>query len=290
MPNRDSLHRFLFERLAVRGEIVRLDTAWQAVLERRAYPPAVQDVLGAAAAAAALLSATIKFDGLLTLQIQASGPLRLVVVQVTSERTLRALARWDGEPQPKPLRELCGDGVLLLTVDIGQGREPYQGVVDLRGDTLAEALEGYFARSEQLPTRILLAANEQTAAGLLVQRLSDAVTTDADGWNRVNILTATLQPAELLTRDTHTLLHQIFHEEDVRLFKPQTFSYRCTCSRERTAAMLYTLGTTELQQAVDEQGALHVDCEFCGYRYAFDTVDIAGLLASASPSPSITRH
>ncbi|CDI01504.1 33 kDa chaperonin [Candidatus Competibacter denitrificans Run_A_D11] len=290
MADRDSLHRFLFDHLAVRGEIVHLDTAWRAVLERRTYPPAVQEVLGAATAAAALLSATIKFDGLLTLQIQARGPLRLVVVQVTSQRTLRALARWDGEPEPQPLQALCGDGTLLLTIDIGQGREPYQGVVDLCGNTLAEALEDYFDRSEQLPTRILLAANERTAAGLLLQRLPDAITTDADGWKRINILAATLQPAELLALNADTLLYQLFHEEDVRVFKPQAFSYRCTCSRERTAAMLYTLGTTELRQAADEEGALHVDCEFCGYRYAFDTVDIAGLLASASPSPSITRH
>lgn len=289
MPDRSFLHRFLFERLAARGEIVRLAATWRAVLERRAYPPAVRQVLGEATAAAAVLSATIKFDGLLTLQIQASGPLRLVVVQVTPERTLRALARWDGEPEPAPLRDLCGDGTLTMTVDPGRDREPYQGMVSLRGDTLAEALEDYFARSEQLPTRIHLAADERVAAGLLLQRLPGA-DADADGWNRLGGLAATLQPGELLELDAPVLLRRLFHEEDVRLFEPDAFRYRCTCSRERTAAMLRTLSEDELRQTLDEQGAIHVDCEFCGHRHAFDAIDIAGLLSGVAPDASTARH
>lgn len=289
MPDHDFLYRFLFERLAARGEIVHLTAAWRTVLERRAYPPAVRQVLGEATAAAALLSATIKFDGLLTLQIQARGPLRLVVVQVTSERTLRALARWDGEPEPAPLRDLCGDGTLVLTIDLGQGREPYQGMVSLRGDTLAEALEDYFARSEQLPTHVHLTANERVAAGLLLQRLPGA-DADADAWNRLGTLAATLRPAELLELDAPTLLRRLFHEEDVRLFDPDFFSYRCTCSRERTAAMLHTLSENELRQDLDHQGAIHVDCEFCGHRYAFDSIDIARLFAGFMPDVSTVHH
>jgi len=289
MPDRDSLHRFLFEQLTVRGEIVHLATAWRTVLERRAYPPAVRQVLGEATAAAALLSATVKFDGLLTLQIQAKGPLRLVVVQVTSQRTLRALARWDGEPALTPLRDLCGDGTLTLTIDPGQGREPYQGMVSLYGDTLAEALEEYFARSEQLPTRIHLTADEGIAAGLLLQRLP-GTDIDADAWNRLKTLVATLQPIELLELDAPVLLRRLFHEEDVRLFEPDAFCYRCTCSRERTATMLHTLSEDELRQILDERGAIHVDCEFCGHRYAFDSIDIAGLFAGFAPDVSIVHH
>ena len=290
MEHSDSLHRFLFERLAARGEIVHLDAAWRTVLERRAYPKAVRQVLGEAVAAAALLSTTIKFDGLLTLQIQARGPLRLVVVQVTSERTLRALARWNGEPEPAPLRDLCGDGTLILTIDLGQGREPYQGVVSLRGDTLAEALEEYFEQSEQLPTLIHLTADERVAAGLLLQRMPGVVAADVDAWNRLEALTGTLKPAELLELDAPTLLRRLFHEEDVRLFEPDSFCYRCTCSRERTAAMLRALSDTELRQTLDEQGAMFVDCEFCGHRYAFDPIDIAGLFTATTPDPSTARH
>jgi molecular chaperone Hsp33 len=290
MKHRDSLHRFLFEQLAARGEIAHLDTAWRTVLERRAYPPTVRQVLGEAAAAAILLSASIKFDGLLTLQIQASGPLRLVVVQVTSKRTLRALARWDGIPEPAPLRDLCGDGTLVLTIDSGQGREPYQGVVSLHGDTLAEALEEYFERSEQLPTRIHLAADERVAAGLLLQRLPGIETTDTDAWNRLETLTATLKSAELLALDAPTLVRRLFHEENVRLFEPDSFRYRCTCSRERTAAMLHALSEDELRQTLHEQGAIYVDCEFCGHRYTFDSIDIAGLFAGFMPDVSTARH
>ncbi|MBL8258669.1 MAG: Hsp33 family molecular chaperone HslO [Candidatus Competibacteraceae bacterium] len=290
MPDRDSLRRFLFERLSARGELVHLDAVWRTVLERRAYPPAVSQVLGEATAAAALLSAAIKLDGLMTLQIQARGPLRLVVVQVTSGRTLRALARWDGDPEPKPLRELCGDGTLILTLDPGQGREPYQGMVSLRGDHLAEALEAYFERSEQLPTRIRLTADARAAAGLLLQRLPDAGPADRDDWNRLSLLAATLQPRELLELDAAALLRRLFHEDDVRLFKPAAFGYRCACSRERTAAMLCALGEPELRQTVHEQGTLQIDCEFCGQRYAFDAVDLTGLLAGAAPDASITRH
>ncbi len=290
MPDRDSLHRFLFEHLAARGEIVHLDATWRTVLERRPYPPVVRHVLGETVAAAALLSTTIKFDGLLTLQIQASGPLRLVVVQVTSERTLRALARWDGEPEAAPLRDLCGDGALILTLDLEQGREPYQGMVSLRGDTLAEALQEYFERSEQLPTRIHLAADERVAAGLLLQRLPGAGGADADAWNRLGALAATLQPAELLELDAPALLRRLFHEEDVRLFEPDTFRYRCACSRERTAAMLRTLSEAELRETLDEQGAMYVDCEFCGHRYVFDPIDIAGLSTAITPDPSTARH
>lgn len=291
MPNRDSLYRFLFEPLAVRGEMVHLDAAWQAVLERRSYPPVVRQILGETLAAAVLLSATIKFDGLLTLQIQARGPLRLLVAQVTSDRTLRALARWDGEPAPAPLCDLCGDGTLILTLDLGTGQDPYQGVVSLHGDTLAEALEEYFKRSEQIATRIQLAADDRTAAGVLLQRLPGVAATDLDGWDRLGALLATLQPAELLQTDAPTLARRLVYEEEARWFDPREFRYRCACSRQRTVAMLRALGEADLQQALDEQGALHVDCEFCGRRYPFDRVDLAGLFTAATPADvSIARH
>ena len=289
MPDRDCLQRFLFETLPIRGEIVWLDATWRTVLERRAYPPAVRQVLGEAIAAVALLSATIKFNGVLTLQLQARGPLRLLVVQVAADRTLRGLARWDGEPEPAPLRALCGDGTLVLTLDADSGKDSYQSVIDLRGDTLAETLEHYFAHSEQLPTRLWLAADNQTTAGLLLQQLPGG-DTEPDAWRRLNVLADTLQPTELLRLDASTLLRRLFHEEDVRLFAPQRLHYRCNCSRERTAGMLRALGENELRQALTEGGTLHVDCEFCGHRYAFDSFDIASLFAATDPAPSVAHH
>ena len=290
MPEHDFLHRFLFEQLAVRGEIVQLDTTWQTVLARRAYPPAIRRVLGEASAAAALLAATIKFAGRLTLQIQSAGPLRLLVVQVTSERTLRALARWEGEPETAALNDLCAGGRLILTLDPGLGREPHQGVVSLDGDTLASALETYFARSEQLPTRFQLAADERVAAGLLLQRMPETQSKDPDAWNRLATLAATLRPAELLELEPTALLHRLFHAEEVHRFAPERFSFRCNCSRERTASMLLALGSDELRETADEHGDLHVDCEFCGHRYTFDSIDIAGLLAGCPPDACALRH
>jgi len=289
MSDRDCLQRFLFETLPIRGEIVWLDATWRTVLERRAYPAAIRQVLGEAIAAAALLSATVKFDGLLTLQIQARGPLRLLVVQVAADRTLRGLARWNGDPEPAPLRALCGDGTLVLTLDAGSGKEPYQSVIELRGDTLTETLEHYFAHSEQLPTRIWLASDEQTTAGLLLQQLpgNDA---EPDAWRRLNVLADTLQSTELLRLDASTLLRRLFHEEDIRLFAPRSFRYRCNCSRERTASMLSALGENELRQALTDGRTLQVDCEFCGHRYVFDPLDIAGLFAATGPAPSVVRH
>ncbi|QQS53224.1 MAG: Hsp33 family molecular chaperone HslO [Candidatus Competibacteraceae bacterium] len=289
MSDRDCLQRFLFETLPIRGEIVRLDATWRTVLERRAYPLAVRQVLGEAVAAAALLSATIKFDGLLTLQIQARGPLRLLVVQVAADHTLRGLARWNGEPEPAPLHALCGDGTLVLTLDAGSAKDPYQSVIDLRGNTLTETLEHYFAHSEQLPTRVWLATDEQSAAGLLLQQLpgNDA---EPDAWRRLNMLADTLQPTELLRLDVSTLLRRLFHEEDVRVFAPRSLRYRCNCSRERTAGMLSALGESELRQALADERTLQVDCEFCGHRYAFDPLDIAGLFAATGPAPSVVRH
>lgn len=286
----DTLQRFLFEGQPVRGELVHLDATWRAVLARRDYPEPVRRVLGEAMAAAALLSASIKFDGTLTLQIQARGPLRLLVVQVTSVRTLRGLARWEGEPRDGALHALCGEGVLAITIDAGQGSEPWQGVVSLAGATLAEALEGYFRDSEQLPTHIMLAADDARCAGLMVQRMpGDAP--DADIWNRVDHLVATLGEVELLDLEPLTLLGRLFHEEDVRLFEAEPVHFRCTCSRDRTRAMLQAMTIEELHEALAETGVVHVDCEFCGQRYSFDPVDVEALLAGAGDaSPSDLRH
>lgn len=290
----DALHRFLFENHPVRGEFASLDAVWHTVLERRDYPAPVRRVLGEAMAAAALLSATIKYEGTLTMQIQApEGLLRLLVVQVGSGGTLRGLARWAEEAEPipeQPLAELCGHGVLVISVETAGGREPYRGVVPLEGDTIAAALEHWFAQSEQLPTRLVLAADAHRAAGMLLQRLPGD-DPDADLWNRVARLGATLTPAELLAESAATLTHRLFHEEDVRACPPAPLAFRCTCSPERSRSALRLLDAGELRALVAEQGTVAVDCEFCGQRYAFDAIDAAALAAApAYPDATPTRH
>ena len=291
MTSSDSLQRFLFEHAAIRGELVHLDATWRAALERHDYPPAVRALLGELMAAAALLSATLKFNGSLTLQIQGSGPVGLAVVEATSERTLRGLAHWSGEPDPMPFPSLVGEGRFVITIDPREGGQRYQGIVSLEGDTVSAALENYLARSEQLDSRIWLAADTRHAAGMLLQRLPDRHDEDTDTWNRATHLGATLTRDELLTLPAQEIIHRLYHEEDVRVFDRENVRFHCGCSRERVANVLRMLGYDEVRSILHERGKIDVDCEFCNHHYTFDRVDSEQLFAAESATPaSPTRH
>ncbi|NVZ10393.1 Hsp33 family molecular chaperone HslO [Allochromatium humboldtianum] len=283
MNDSDTLSRFLFEHAGIRGNLVHLDASWRAVLEAHPYPEPVAARLGEALAAASLLAATIKFEGSLILQIQGSGPIRTLVAQATHARTVRGLARWEGEvPAVESLSDQFGAGQLVLTIDQGRG-QPYQGVIPLAGARLTDAIEHYFTDSEQIPTRLWLAAGPSRASGLLLQRLPEAGATEED-WNRVTLLADTLTPGELLDLATEPLLHRLFHEETVRLFESEPVSFRCGCSRSRIADMVKLLGESDIDSLLDEQGAIEVTCEFCNRLYRFDPVDARQLFAS------LTRH
>lgn len=287
----DNLQRFVFEDAPIRGEIVRLDATWRAVLERRAYPPALRDILGQFMAAAALLTSTIKFDGRLIMQIQGGGAIKLLVVECTSDGVMRATAQWQGEIEPVPLAELVGDGRLAITIEPTQGQERYQGIVSLEGRTVAQALEHYFAQSEQLDTRLWLAADPHQAAGMLLQKLPAGDADDDETWSRALHLSATLTREELLALPVRDILHRLYHEEDIRLFSRKPVSFRCSCSRERVEAVLRMLGHAEIHSILAEQGAVSVACEFCGAQYQFDAVDAEEVFAAAvrAESPK-TRH
>lgn len=290
MSATDSLHRFLFEGNRVRGEIIHLDATWRALQATTAYPTPVRDLLGEAAAAAALLTPTLKFKGRLTLQVSGGGPVNLLVVQCTSENTLRGLARWKGEPHAGEFGELLGGGRLAITVDPERGKERYQGIVEVGRAGLADTLEGYFAQSEQLGTRIWLAADGYRAAGLLLQQLPGEAE-DADAWNRVQQLGGTLTRYELLQLDPERLMRRLFHEEDLRVFESVPFSFRCSCSRGSIEAVLRGLGREEVQSILVEEGAVRVDCDFCGQHYEFDGIDVEGLFTSTEqPRIPPTRH
>jgi molecular chaperone Hsp33 len=289
MKDSDTLRRFVFEGAGVRGTLVQLDASWQAVLERHPYPRAVQAPLGQSLAAVMLLSSTIKFDGTLILQVEAEGPLRTLVAQATDQRTLRGLARWEGEvPDGASLDDTFGAGRLVLTAS-APGGERYQGVVALEGESLAGALESYFAQSEQLPTRLWLTADGKRAAGLLLQRLPGAAG-DEDAWPRTAMLADTLRDAELLQLGAEDLLRRVFHEETVRLFEPEPVAFRCGCSRERVEGLLRALGRAEVDEALDAQGAIEVTCEFCNRLYRIDAVDAAALWHGQAPAVPSTRH
>ncbi|MGH8402832.1 MAG: Hsp33 family molecular chaperone HslO [Gammaproteobacteria bacterium] len=290
MSEHDSLRRFIFEELPVQGRCVHLDASWRAVLERQDYPAPVRALLGQAVAATVLLSATLKYDGTITLQIQGNGPVHLLVVQCTSRFSLRGLARWHEKLPGSGLKNLLGDGKLVLTIEpAGQG-ERYQSIVPLEGEMLAACLESYFQRSEQLPTRLWLATDDSSAAGLLLQVMPQRER-NPDAWQHVTALADTVTDAELKTLSAEELLHRLYYEDDLRLFEAAPVSFRCQCSRERIEVTLRRLGAEEVRDILHEQGKVHVNCEFCGRGYDFDSVDVEALFTDAAQLPSSdARH
>lgn len=290
MTEHDTLRRFIFERLPVQGRHVHLDATWRAALERQDYPVPVRGLLGEAMAAAVLLSATLKFDGNITLQIQGTGPVHLLVVQCTSDLNLRGLARWTGELETMGFRELVGDGRLVMTIEQKGKAERYQSVVPLEGVSLSASLESYFARSEQLATRLWLTAGDGSASGLLLQMLPDRQG-DPDAWQHVTVLSDTLKQRELAGLSAQELLHRLYNEDDVRLFDGAPVAFRCQCSRGRIEDTLRALGREEMRSIIAEQGKVEVDCEFCGKRYAFDAVDVESLFSEGfSPPTGAMKH
>ncbi len=279
----DVLHRFLLERAGVRGALVRLGPAWREVATRIDYPVTLRSLLGEALVASALLTANIKLDGELSVQLKSVGALRLLFTECTDQGRLRGLARWDAPlPEPLSLDELP-QAVMAITIGNVERGQRYQGLVELRAVNLAGVLENYFARSEQLPARLLLAADGEHAVGLMLQKLPDegghGAVQDDDAWTRVMHLTATLGAAELLATEPDQLLYRLYHEESVRLFDPRPLAFGCSCSRERVAAMLRSLGREEVETTLVEQGGrIEVHCEFCAQCYEFDRIDAEQLL------------
>lgn len=285
----DSLQRFLLEDTPVRGEIAHLDATWRAVLERRKYPEALQTLLGEMMAAAALLSATLKFEGSLIMQMQGSGPIQLLVVEATSEHTLRATAKWEGDLKAGSVTQLLGSGRFVISIVPESNKQTYQGVVAIEGDTISQVLENYMVRSEQIETRLWLVSDSRQAAGMLLQKLPSAPSQDEDAWNRAVTLGETLKREELLKLSSREIVHRLYHEEDVRLFETRPVAFRCSCSRTRVTSMLRLLGHEEVRSIIAERSSVEVDCEFCGRHYSFDAVDAeqvftAEVINSAPPT------
>lgn len=290
----DVLHRFLLERAGVRGVLVRLGPAWREVAARANYQAPLRELLGQTLAASALLTGNIKLDGALSIELKSQDALRLLFAECTDEGRLRGLARWSDPLPPTLALDALRDAVLAITIGNVERGQRYQGLVALQHAGLAEALENYFVQSEQLPARIMLAADGEHAVGLMLQKLPDEGGRDAahddDAWNRVAHLTATLGSAEMLATAPEQLLYRLFHEESVRLFEPRPLAFGCTCSRERVSAMLRSLGRDEVEAALAARdGEIEVICEFCAQQYHFDRIDAEHLLSeSAAPGQSQT--
>ena len=289
----DKIQRFLFDNTNVRGELVTLEQAYAEVLDRHAYPPAVNHLLGELLAAVALLTDTVKLDGTLSIEVRGNGALALLMAESNPGGELRAIARMAEDAaipdESAGFRELVGEGQIMITLDPREGHR-YQGIVALDRDSLGDCLADYFAQSEQLPTRLWLAADGLRAGGLLLQRMPDeSQNQDLDAWERSVHLAATVKQEELLGLAPEALLQRLYHEETVRIFPPKALRFGCTCSRERIADALVTLGAEELRDVVAEQGGIETQCHFCHTRYAFSEEEVEALLAGASEPPA-TLH
>jgi len=293
LHDHDVLTRFLLPDAGVRGVRVHLDDAWAQVRSRDEHGAAVTELLGEALAAAALFTGHAKVEGRLSVQLRGEGSLRTLFTECTAAGTVRGIAQVEGEPPAtRDLRALGGDAVLAITVEnpSGRDREPvrYQGLVALEDDSLAGAFEGYFRQSEQLPTRILLATDDDRAAGLLLQKLPGDEG-DEDGWNRAGALFDTLTQDELLALPAATLLRRLFHEEGVEVLGERPLRFGCSCSHERVSSMLRSLGEDEARAALIG-GRAEVRCEFCGERYHFDPDEIEALFAQPAPTSEPPRR
>ncbi|MDD5275424.1 MAG: Hsp33 family molecular chaperone HslO [Methylovulum sp.] len=290
MKKQDFLRRFLFEELGVRGEWVKLTDSWQAAKQHQHGPENVQQLLGQALAAVAMLSATIKFNGSMILQAQGDGDIKTLVAQATHDRKVRGLLRCEPQVASGSLETMFGQGCLVLTIESSGNANPYQGVVPLEGKQLANALETYFVQSEQLKTRLWLFADQTHAAGLLLQELPTQQHYQAD-WERIEMLASTVTRHELLSLDCEPLLYRLFNEEKVRLFNAEPVVFQCTCSRPKIARTLRAMGKDELHGMLQELNTVEVGCEFCGALYLFDKIDVETLLSEEGMSnDSQTRH
>jgi molecular chaperone Hsp33 len=301
MKTDDQVRRFVLENHPVRGHWVHLERAWRSLREHKEYPPEVRDLLGEAVCAAVLLAATLKFRGTLTLQLQGNGAVHLLVAQCTHDFQLRAVARYteerlaSGDEPVAQFHQLVGDeGRVIVTIEAAERDMRYQGIVPLSGGSLSECLEAYFASSEQLPTKVRLAADEERAAGLLVQKLpsgdeeEDESPEDRSPWQDAQKAIAETKALELLDSPVEEVLTSHFRDRDVRLFKPQSVQFECRCNPERVTDILRALGADEVRDVLKEQGTVTVTCDYCSRPYRYDAEDIERIFSPGyvPPNPS----
>ncbi len=294
MTDTDFTQRFIFTDADVRGELVCLEESYAHVLAKHDYPEPVSTLLGELMAAAAVLINTVKFDGLLILQARSSGAVPLLMVECSSNREMRAIARYE-ETQiaaGASLPDMMPDGVLAITIEPKQGQR-YQGVVSLAGENIASCLEGYFSSSEQLPSLFILHADGRRARGLLLQQLPAEVIVDEEArqasWQHVTTLAQTLTAEELLGLGNQAILYRLYHEENLELFATQHLTFKCSCSQERSGNALQSLGREDVEKLLDEQdGCIEIDCQFCNQKYKFNAQDVTKIFSQQSVNSQLS--
>lgn len=288
MNNKDFIQRFIFENAPVRGELVRLDLSYQTIMNQHQYPEPIRHLLAETLVISNLLSAIIKFEGRLTVQFQGKGKLSLLLAQCTNDFHFRGLAQWKDTPDQTELIDALKNGNLVIMIDPNSsGKHRYQGIVEWQGKSLTETIEGYFEKSEQLPTRLWVAVNETSAVGLLLQIMPrENAPQYQNDWEHIVHLTETIKSDELLNCDNTTILHRLYHEENVRLFDPVAVEFRCTCSQEKSENALLLLGEEEAEKELQEKQKIVVKCEFCSREFVFDRVDVAKIFKKGRDSNS----
>lgn len=285
----DTLIDFLFPEYGVRGSVVEITTGISDMLDLRPYAPDVRKIVGQAIAAMPLLAAHSKFEGRINLQFQGKGPIKLLVAQIDRHLVVRGMAK-AGDDAFGSFRELLKGGTLAMMLDPDAGTQDYQAVVPIEGEKLSDALEGYFAQSEQLPTMLRLGMSDGRLAGIMLQRLPEEVA-DEQGWEHLQVLLNTVEEKELTSIDSQTLMRRLFHAEDLRMFEPRALKLACRCDRGSIATMLLGLGEEELAPVLKERGKVDVTCEFCGREYIFTPHDVKDLFSAAVGEPETpTRH
>ncbi|WP_261816435.1 Hsp33 family molecular chaperone HslO [Vibrio gallicus] len=279
------LNRYLFQDLSVRGELVQLDSAYQSIISSKQYPQPVQNLLGELLVATTLLTATLKFEGSITLQLQGDGPVSLAVINGDNQQKVRGVARFDGEIEnDATLHQMLGKGHLVITITPSKG-ERYQGVVGLEGETLSQVIESYFERSEQLKTRLWFRVGEHEgkahAAGMLLQVVPDG-TGKPEDFDHLEQLTDTVKNEELFSLDANDLLYRLYNQETVQLFDPQPVEFFCGCSRERTGSAILTIDRAEVNDILATEGTVALHCDYCGTSYEFNAAQVEELFAGSS--------
>lgn len=277
----DCIQRFMFEKFAIRGELVHLDESLHNIMHQHHYPVVIRELLGEALAAVVLLADTIKFEGQLTLQFQSDGPVTMLVAKCDSQGRIRGLVTWDADILPLNIKSALGKGQLVVTIEYDQKVQPYQSIIPIDNQTVSQALEAYFMQSEQLPTRIYTAVGTEHAAGMLLQLMpSELHSANQDHWAEVITLADTLTHQEIIELDNQELLHRLYHEHDLRLFDPQTIEFACRCSVERMQDAVRILGQKEAFEILLTNKEIEVTCEYCNNKFAFDKHDVENIFDS----------
>ena len=275
----DAVVPFVFESLPVRGALIQLQKSWQRMQLGHTYQTNVLETLGHSAAATGLIAQSLKFDGTITMQLSGDGPLAMLVMQCTSELELRGMASAPDLESHASFEELVSQARCAITVDAGAMDRPYQGIVEVTGESLANSLENYYARSAQIPSHIQLVSEPSSCGGILLQQVPGKASPLEDDWRRLGVLAATLGPDDIADGVGIDLLGKLFAEDDVRVFRPKAATFRCRCSRKRAEDVLRMLGSEETSAACTERGRVEVTCEYCGRTRSFDAIDVSRLFS-----------